>query len=207
MSVNASDGSAPEVVVELPPVRALDAATVLGAIAARRSHRAFDPRPLEPHEVAALCWAAQGTTSAEGLRAAPAAGGIHAVALAVADAGGVWSYLPLRHALARVVAEDRRPWLAQAALGQEFVAHAPAVLVLSSDPGALAPRYGIRAERYATLEAGHACENVLLAAVALGLAAAPVAAFSDGAVEEAAALGAGRVPMYLVPVGAPPRAT
>jgi nitroreductase len=83
------------------------------------------------------------------------------------------------------------------------VARAPAVLVVSAAPATLAPQYGVRAERYAVLEAGHVAENLLLAAVALGLAAVPVAAFSDAAVIEAARLTMGQVPMVLVPVGAP----
>jgi nitroreductase len=53
------------------------------------------------------------------------------------------------------------------------------------------------------LEAGHVTENVLLAAVALGLGAVPVAAFSEAAVIEAAGLVMGQLPMVLVPVGEP----
>jgi SagB-type dehydrogenase family enzyme len=196
-------GGRDEAVIPLPPVQPGSPLTVLGAIGARRSVRAWAARSLEEAELAALCWAAQGLTSPAGLRAAPSAGGLYPVSLTVADARGVWRYLPARHALERTFAKDRREWLSAAALGQEFVARAPAVLVVSAAPAVLAPQYGLRAERYAVLEAGHVAENVLLAAVALGLAAVPVAAFSDAAVIEAARLAMGQVPMVLVPVGAP----
>jgi SagB-type dehydrogenase family enzyme len=191
-------------VIPLPPVQPGSPLTVLGAIGARRSTRAWAARPLEDEELAALCWAAQGVTSPEGLRAAPSAGALYPVSVSVADARGVWRYLPTRHALERVLGRDRREWLARAALGQEWVGRAPGVLVVAAAPAVLAPHYGARAERYAVLEAGHVAENVLLAAVALGLAAVPVAAFSDAAVVEAASLAMGQVPMVLVPVGAPP---
>lgn len=192
-----------EAVILLPPVPAGPPATVLGALAARRSVRAFGPRPLEDAELGTLCWAAQGVTSPEGHRAAPSAGALHPVSLSVADARGVFRYLPARHALERALEKDRREWLAAAALGQEWLARAPAVLIVSAAPAVLVPQYGARAERYAVLEAGHVTENVLLAAVALGLGAVPVAAFSEAAVIEAAGLVMGQLPMVLVPVGEP----
>ncbi len=51
------------------------------------------------------------------------------------------------------------------------------------------------------MEAGHASQNVLLQATALGLAAAPIGAFDDGAVRAALELDAGATPYYVIPVG------
>lgn len=64
-------------------------------------------------------------------------------------------------------------------------------------------RYGTRAERYVALEAGHAAQNVLLQAVALGFAALPVGAFDDRRVQEVLNLPGGHRPLYLIPVGLP----
>lgn len=76
----------------------------------------------------------------------------------------------------------------------------PAICLLCGS-GAHGAQYGARGERYAHIEAGHAAQNLLLAAGALGLAATPVGAFDDG--EVAAALGLDRreQPFYLIPVG------
>lgn len=68
----------------------------------------------------------------------------------------------------------------------------------------LAEKYRDRAERYCVLEAGHVAENVLLMATAPGLAAVPIGAFDDEAVLAALGLAAGHLPLYLLPVGAPP---
>jgi nitroreductase len=53
------------------------------------------------------------------------------------------------------------------------------------------------------MEAGHAAQNLLLQAVALGLGAAPVGAFSDKSVHSAAALPREAQALYLIPVGHP----
>jgi nitroreductase len=53
------------------------------------------------------------------------------------------------------------------------------------------------------LEAGHACQNLLLQAVALGLGAVPIGAFRDEEVQEALSLPSNRKPLYIVPIGYP----
>jgi SagB-type dehydrogenase family enzyme len=106
--------------------------------------------------------------------------------------------LRLNDAIAR-----RRQRLAHACLEQEFVGRAPAVLVLANMRRRSRGKYGARAERYATLEAGHAAQNVLLEAVSLGLAGVPVGAFYDVEVRRDAALRADEAPLYVLPVGRP----
>jgi ribosomal subunit interface protein len=169
----------------------------------RRSGREFGRRELTPAEVGALLWAGQGITSPEGGRAAPSAGALYPLTLSAIDARGVWRYLPEEHALSPAETGDRRARLAAAARDQEFVAEATLTIAVTARPGFLEERYGERAERYCVLEAGHVAENVLLMATALGLASVSVAAFDDGAVLAALGLGAGHLPLYLLPVGAP----
>lgn len=64
-------------------------------------------------------------------------------------------------------------------------------------------KYGDRAERYATLEAGHAAQNVLLEATALGLGAVPIGALDEGAVRRAIGAPADELPLYVLAVGHP----
>jgi hypothetical protein len=59
-------------------------------------------------------------------------------------------------------------------------------------------------ERYVFIEVGHAAENVLLEATALGLAAVPVAAFDDDALRGVLGVGAAETPLYILCVGRPP---
>ena len=63
-------------------------------------------------------------------------------------------------------------------------------------------RYGQRGYRYLHLDAGHACQNLYLAAEAIGCGACAIAAFSDEAVDELLGLdGQSRFTIYLAAVG------
>ena len=67
-----------------------------------------------------------------------------------------------------------------------------------------AQKYGAnRSSRYVHLEAGHAAQNLLLEAVALGLGAVPIGAFHDADVQKALSLPRNHEPLYLIPVGKP----
>lgn len=184
----------------LPPPRRSGGPALDAVLATRRSTRTFGRRGLEDAELGQLLWAAQGVTG--GGRTAPSAGALYPITVRVVDARGVWRYVPDRHALAREDARDARAAVA-AASGQASVAAAPVVLVVTARFAITARKYGGRAERFATLEAGHVAQNVLLEATALGLAAVPVGAFDDAALRRALRLPAGETPLYLIPVGAP----
>lgn len=171
-------------------------------LASRRSVREYATRQISPNELSFLLWAGQGITSRDGERAAPSAGAIYPIELTVADSEGLWRYIPGGHSLERAAGDDRRARLGHATCDQEFVAAAPTIVAIAGTLTALAGRYGARAERYCTLEAGHVAQNVLLAAASLGLGSVPIAAFDEAAVAKALDLCDGRLPLYLLPVGA-----
>ncbi|MFW5743581.1 MAG: SagB/ThcOx family dehydrogenase [Spirochaetota bacterium] len=181
------------------------------AIAGRHSVRSYTERGLELEQIGQLLWAALGIT-VDGVsgptRAAPSAGGLYPLRayVVVGQASGVdpgvYRYAPERHRLERLRDGDVRDDLARAALGQRAVGEAPCVVVLGADYEVTRRRYGERgAERYVHMDAGHAAQNVLLQAVALGLGAAPIGAFDDAAV--ARLLRMDTEPLYLIPVGYP----
>jgi SagB-type dehydrogenase family enzyme len=171
------------------------------ALASRRSIREVDPRPLNSAQLSQLLWATQGITDAAGLRAAPSAGALYPLEVYVAAADGLLRYEPRGHRLLRVDARDLRGALARAALGQECVARAPAVFVIAAVTARTERKYGTRAGRYVDMEAGHAAQNLLLQATALGLGGVPVGAFDDEGVRSALGLPREQRPLYLVPVG------
>jgi SagB-type dehydrogenase family enzyme len=177
--------------------------SLVATLTRRRSVRAYSRTRLAEHEVGQLCWAAQGITSEEGLRTAPSAGALYPLELYVVLPEGVHRYRPDGHRLEHLSASDLRPDLADAALGQAAVREAPAVFVVTGTVSRTAARYGGRAERYVLLEAGHAAQNLLLQAVALGLGGVPVGAFDDDAAHEVLRLPRGERVIYLLPVGRP----
>jgi len=170
----------------------------------RRSHRAFAAPPLEPAELGQVLWAAQGVTDPSGKRTSPSAGALGPLEVFVVTAEGVGHYLADEHALEAKVSGDRRSALSSAAADQEMIAKAPAVLVITGILSRTAWKYGSdRAWRYVNLEAGHAAQNVLLMATAMGLAGVPVGAFDDNTVMDLLGLPADHRPLYLLALGRP----
>lgn len=191
-----------EIVLPAPDVRG--SMPLERALAARRSVRRFSPAPLTMAQVSQLLWAAQGITGPDERRTAPSAGALYGLEVSVVLPQGIYRYDPGGHRLVRTVPRDVRRGLHDAALSQEPVLEAPAVIVIATVPSVIAAKYGReRAARYALLEAGHAAQNVLLEAVALGLGAVPIGAFRDRGVREVLGLSPGREPVYLIPVGKP----
>lgn len=173
------------------------------ALAERRSVRSFTGETLTRREISQLLWAAQGITAGWGGRTAPSAGALYPLEIYVVTPEGVFRYAPRGHRMVAVSREDLRGPLWRAGLRQSALREAPAVVVVTGLYERTARKYGERARRYVRLEAGHACQNLLLQAVALDLGAVPIGAFSDSRVREALSLPADQAPLYLVPVGHP----
>ncbi|NML61938.1 SagB/ThcOx family dehydrogenase [Massilia sp. RP-1-19] len=96
---------------------------------------------------------------------------------------GIYRYLP-GHALQRVRSGDFQAAAQSAALSQDVIGDAAAVLILSADRDQVLAQ-GARGYRHVLIEAGLVGERWLLGATARGLAGCPVGAFYD---DEAAAL-------------------
>lgn len=191
--------------ITLPSPRLQGELSLEAVLAARRSVRAFRPEPLTMAEIGQLLWAAQGVTGERPvLRAAPSAGACCPLELYLCRADGVWHYEPVVHRLTGHLEEDVREALAAAAWGQKFIAQAPAVFVVSAVFGRTTTRYGERGRlRYVPMDAGHAAENLLLQAAALGLGSVTIGAFDDTAVARVLHLPVDQEPLYLLPVGRP----
>ncbi len=174
------------------------------ALARRRSIREFIPQKLTERELSQLLWAAQGITHPDGLRTAPSAGALYPLELYVATASGFYHYEPRGHRLVQLSDRDLRASVRRAALDQEAITQAPAVFVIAAVYERTSRKYGAtRTPRYVHMEAGHAAENLLLEAVALGLGGVPIGAFDDDALQNVLALDANCRPLYLIPVGHP----
>jgi SagB-type dehydrogenase family enzyme len=175
----------------------------------RRTHREFALQPLSLKQAAQLLWAAQGITSREGYRTAPSAGALyplelHLVVGEVEDLpAGSYRYDAMRHTLECEKTGDLRQALSAAALYQDWMVQAPAVVVISAVDTRTTRKYGSRGVRYVHMEVGHASQNLLLQAVALGLAAATVGAFDDDRLHQLLGLTDGELPLVIHPIGHP----
>ena len=127
---------------------------------------------------------------------------------------GLYELDPRTRALLPVAAAPTTAELASASMwfgpadgsaeGAIDVSTLPALIGLYVELGALRSRYGLRALRFAYLEAGHLAQNLALTAAATGLSLGMVGAFYDDIAHELFMLdGIDDVLAYLLPVGCP----
>jgi len=102
-----------------------------------------------------------------------------------------------------IVTDERiRGALADACLGQRFVAEAPVSIVFFVDLTSSGRRYGRRGtELYCLLDVGAAVENLMLAAVEAGLGTCWVGAFDEAAVGALLEAPLNWRPVTIVPLG------
>jgi SagB-type dehydrogenase family enzyme len=190
--------------IQLPPPLRVGTMSLEEAIRLRRSVRSYRGERLTDEILGQLLWSAQGVIEPgeRPRRAAPSAGARYPLEAYVATQDLLAHYRPADHTLRILQRADLRGALERAALGQEFIHLASAVIVLTSIVQRIEDRYGkSRGARYIAMEAGHAAQNVLLQATALGLASVPVGAFHDAQVGKILGLSPRERAVYLLPVG------
>lgn len=187
----------------LPPPRLQGEISLEESLAQRRSIRAYADRALSWEEICQLLWAAQGVTDPRGFRTAPSAGALYPLEVYLILPQGWYHYRPQGHLLEQRGEDDLREGIWRAGLEQDWLRQAPAVFVITGVVSRTAAKYGARAERYVHLEAGHAAQNLLLQATALGLGGVSVGAFHDDQVRTILGLPDAETPLYLIPVGEP----
>lgn len=196
-------------VYKLPSPSAGEDTCLTSILEQRRTTRTFASRSISLTEVAQLLWAAQGITSHDGFRTAPSAGALYPLELHLVAGQvdglppGSYRYDPVRGALKAEIRTDLRHAIAAAALDQDWIAHAPAIVVVSAVDARTTRKYGRRGIRYIHMEVGHASQNLLLQAVALGLTGATVGAFDDERLQRLLKLPGQEHPLIILPVGYP----
>lgn len=196
-----------------PKSISLGALDVRAAIERRRSIRDYARTPLRLEELSFLLWCTQGVqriaAGGQTMRTVPSAGARHAfeTLLCVNNVTGLrpglYRFLAIDHALVDENLESGvAERLAAACLGQEFVRSCAATFVWVADVYRMTYRYGERGYRYLHLDAGHVCQNLYLAAEAVGCGACAIAAFEDDDVNRVLGLdGETRFAIYLGTVG------
>lgn len=197
--------------LSLDPQAARSPADLWQCLARRRSLRHYQDRSLSQEELTALIWATQGITLASRnflFRAAPSAGALYPVEtyLAVHRVEGVepgiWHLQVPEFALEMLRRGDFRRELVDAGLSQNFLGAGAVVFIWTAILNRARCKYRERAIRYIFLDAGHICQNLMLAATALDLGCCPVGAFFDEEVERLLEVdGQEEVALYLAAVG------
>jgi SagB-type dehydrogenase family enzyme len=178
------------------------------AIAYRRSHRNYLSEPLDLKTLAHLLWATQGMTTRKGYRAAPSAGALYPIEtyLSIQQLTdlplGIYHFNVANFSLEQLAQGNFLDTLTSAALGQSSVKKAAIVFIWTAVILRSMAKYRDRAIRYIFLDAGHICQNLLLAATALGLGACPIGAFFDEEIDKIIGVnGDEEMTIYLATVG------
>ena len=188
--------------IELPNPSSLGSISLEKAIGNRESVRSFTKQALSLDHIGQILWAGQGLRGSASHRNVPSAGALYPLELYLVIEEGVYHYVPKGHRMEPHVEGDIRFSLSNAALGQEFIAQAPATFLLTAVFSRIETKYGKeRSPQYIYLEAGHVAQNILLQATALGLAGVPVGAFHEKHVSEVLQLPGEHYPVYLIPIG------
>ncbi len=190
--------------------------TVEEALLNRRSHRNFQDRAISAGNLSQILWAAYGVTVPRtdysslrgGLRTAPSAGALYPLDVYVLIGNvkdiepGFYKYISQEHKIVRLIDKDVRVELCDAALNQEMVREAPAVLFYSAVYSRCTDKYGKRGrERYVCMDLGHSAQNVYLQVETLKLGTCAIGAFNDEKVKEILQLQAEEEPLYMMPFG------
>ncbi len=193
--------------VKLPEPMLDGGLSVERALQARRSVREFAAGSLSLAQVSQLLWAAQGINRPKGRRTAPSAGALYPLEIFLVAgsvdglAPAVYLYLPATHELLLKKTGDRRAALANAALGQDWIAGAPVVIVIAAVYQRTTKKYGQRGRSYVDIEAGHAGQNLHLQAVSLGLGSVTIGAFDDDELKTLLGMHEDVEPIAITPVG------
>ena len=194
-------------IIALPAPELNGSTSVEQALLERRSVREYRNEPLSLPEIGQLLWAAQGITSPSGKRTAPSAGALYPLELYLVAGdvedlrAGVYKYIPHDHALKEITPGDKRSELTNAALKQESIQIAPAVLVLSAVYERTRVKYGDRGDRYVHMEIGFAAQNIYLQAEALELGTVFIGAFYDDGVKKILGMQDDERPLGIMPLG------
>ncbi|MBU2561766.1 MAG: nitroreductase family protein [Nanoarchaeota archaeon] len=141
----------------------------------RRSTRNFNDLPVEWEKVGNILRAAQ---------LAPSSGNVQDCKFVV------------------VTDKTKRAALANAALKQHWIAKAPVIIIVYSEPKPTQRFYGLRGEKLYTIQnSAAAIENILLAATDQGLASCWVGAFDESMVNSVTGAPDSARPQAIIPIG------
>jgi len=204
---------APRIALAPPGKLEMGFMPVSQAIHDRKSHRKFKPESLTQEELSFLLWAVQGTRGGADewgtRRTVPSAGARHPfetyllVNRVVGLDPGVYRYCPLEHELRFLIPDDHLALkVSNGCRGQSFVGQSPVVFVWTVIPYRAEWRYLMVAPKMIALDAGHVCQNLYIAATAIGAGACAVGAYDQDKMDALVGVdGKEEFVIYAAPVG------
>jgi SagB-type dehydrogenase family enzyme len=181
-------------IISLPDANSLTVKSIdlRDAIENRRSVRQYSSNPITIDELSYLLWCTQGVRKVTPLatyRNVPSAGTRHALEtyLLINNVDGLkpglYKYMAIEHKLAELPCDDNivQSITASCPLGQ-FIESSAVTFIWTAIFYRMTWRHGERGYRYVHLDAGHACQNLYLAAQSIECGACGVSVFIDNTI-------------------------
>ncbi|RJP21409.1 MAG: SagB/ThcOx family dehydrogenase [Candidatus Omnitrophota bacterium] len=190
--------------ITLPQPQAKGLLSLEEALWQRKSVRSFSDLELSWEQIGQLLWSAQGVNRSENRhRTCPSAGATYPLELYVVKPGGIYRYLPNEHAVVKTLSGDMHQLLAEANLGSKMMQVSQCVFLISAVFERTVKEYGKNGISYVYLEAGHAAQNLLLQAEALGLGGVPNGSVLDRQYQQMLGIPEREKLVYILVVGYP----
>ncbi len=170
--------------------------SVVEAMRRRQSQRQYTEDPLTLEELAFFLWAAQGVresgrhgTHPYVLRTVPSAGARHpfetylVVSRVEGLEPGLYHYQSLEHRLCFLGADDRLVERTHEGCFRQYVNDSAVTFLWTVVPYRTEWRYSVVSPKLIALDAGHMCQNLLLACAAEGVGACAIGAYDQGALD------------------------
>lgn len=189
-------------------------ASFLDTLKGRKSRRKYSDGQISFNELSFMLWSTQGIKKIVNkgyatLRTVPSAGARHPFETYIIAQNveglnpGIYRYLPLEHKLVFVgEVPDLKERLDDATLNQKFIAASALTFVWAAVPYRTEWRYEHAAIKLLAIDAGHVCQNLYLAAEAVGAGVCAVAAYDQDLMDELIGVdGREEFTIYLAAVG------
>jgi SagB-type dehydrogenase family enzyme len=177
----------------LPPAENL-CVSLSDAVRQRLSCRNFLAAPLALSEIGTILWFGNGVEGEVNLgarqlleRPIPSSGGLYPLELYLIArqvetlVPGLYHFAALEHALELLKPMELSAGIvSQLFMNQSYLANASAIVLIAAVLERNMHKYAERGYRYVLLEAGHAAQNMCLAAAGMKLGALPLGGFFDG---------------------------
>ncbi|MCI7813047.1 MAG: SagB/ThcOx family dehydrogenase [Lachnospiraceae bacterium] len=184
--------------ISLPPYEqtALKSYSITQLFENRKSVRAYRDEDVTLDQLSYLLWATQGVKKIvgrqkkAGFRTVPSAGCRHAfetyliINRVAGLKPGIYHYVASEHQIECLTQEIDHELLLEAVESQKFAAEAPVVFVWTAVPYRMEWRYVQKATKYLMVDAGYVCENLYLAAEAVGCGVCAIGAYNQDAMDE-----------------------
>ncbi len=205
-----------DLLIDLCPVGDFEGftASFLDTLKGRKSRRKYSDGQISFNELSFLLWSTQGVKKIVNngyatLRTVPSAGARHPFETYIIAQNvqgltpGLYRYLPLEHKLVSLgELPDAKEKLDEATLSQKFIAASALTFVWAAVPYRSEWRYDCAAAKHIAIDAGHVCQNLYLAAEAVGAGVCAVAAYDQDLMDNLiGADGTEEFTVYLAAVG------